>query len=242
MGKIYFISDVHLRPHHERRESYFISFLDAIRGAEALYMLGDIFDYWVGVGQLRKALDDPVFNSFRKLSQSGTKIRFIGGNRDFLMGNELTRACGVEVMPESLDIKLDGRRIHLTHGDLFCSNDADYMMFRSIVRNPVLKYSFKHLTPLTFRLWVARLMRRSSRAIVKNKAKKIRDIDMNTVARCFAKGYDIIICGHVHRPGHVEMNVRGKERHLYTLDHWNKEPTCLVYEDGVFTFQPDIET
>ena len=74
MGKTYFVSDVHMRPHFARRASFFTAFLHSIRGADRLYMLGDIFDYWVGVGQLRKALADPVFRALRSLHQGGTTI------------------------------------------------------------------------------------------------------------------------------------------------------------------------
>ncbi len=238
MGKVYFVSDVHMRPHFARRASFFTAFLHSAYGADALYMLGDIFDYWVGVGQLRKALADPVFTALRALRHSGTRLYFIGGNRDFLAGRELTRVCGIEVLPEKANINLGGLKVHLIHGDLFCSNDTDYMMFRSVIRNPVLMFWFKHLTPLSFRMWVAKAMRRSSRAIVKNKPEKTRGIDLPTVARCFTKGYDVIICGHVHQARHVEMMVRGKKRDFYTLGHWDKEASYLVYEGGKFTFHP----
>lgn len=240
MDKVYFVSDVHMRPHFARRASFFTAFLHSVRDARAIYMLGDIFDYWVGVGQLRKALADPVFRALRSLHRDGTKLYFIGGNRDFLVGRELTRACGVQVLGETAAIELDGRKVHLSHGDQFCTKDSDYMIFRTVVRNPLLTAAFKHLTPLFFRMWVAKLLRRSSRALVKKKAKKVRDINIASVARCFARGFNVVICGHIHRARHAQAGVSGENRHLYVLGHWDEGPSYLVYEDGEFVFVPPL--
>jgi len=240
MGKVYFVSDVHMRPHFARRASFFTAFLHSVRDASAIYMLGDIFDFWVGVGQLRKALADPVFRALGSLHRGGTKLYFIGGNRDFLVGSELTRACGVQVLSETAAVELDGLKIHLSHGDQFCTKDSDYMLFRAVVHNPLLTAAFKYLTPLFFRMWVAKLMRRSSKAVVKKKAKKIRDINMNSVARCFARGFDVVICGHIHRARHTQVQMDGEARHLYVLGHWDEGPSYLVCEDGEFSFFPPL--
>ena len=242
MGKVYFVSDVHMRPHFARRASFFTAFLHSVRDADAIYMLGDIFDFWVGVGQLRKALADPVFRALRSLHRDGTKLYFTGGNRDFLVGRELTKACGVQVLGETASAGLDGLKIHLSHGDQFCTKDSDYMIFRTLVRNPVLTAVFKHLTPLFFRMWIAKLLRRSSKAVVKKKAKKVRDINMNSVARCFAKGFDAVICGHIHRARHTQVEISGEKKHLYVLGHWDEGPSYLVYENGEFTFFPALES
>lgn len=241
MGKTYFVSDVHMRPHFARRASYFTALLHSIHEAEALYMLGDIFDYWVGVGQLRKALADPVFTALRNLKQSGVKLYFLGGNRDFLVGRELTRACGVEVLPGNAPIKLGELKVHLSHGDQFLTKDTDYLLFRTFIRNPLLTTFFKYLTPLFFRLWVAKGLRRSSKAVVKRKAWEIRDINLRAVAQILAKRFDVAICGHIHEPRHIELLVRGTKRHLYTLGHWDEGPSYLTYENGKFTFYPPLE-
>jgi len=240
MGKTYFVSDVHMRPHFARRASFFTAFLHSIRGADRLYMLGDIFDYWVGVGQLRKALADPVFRALRSLHQGGTELYFTGGNRDFLVGRELTRACGVQILHESSVINLEGMKIHVSHGDQFCTKDADYMIFRAVIRNPVLAVIFKHLTPLFFRLWVAKAMRRSSKTVVKKKARKVRDINLVSVGRCLDKGLDAVICGHIHQPRRVDITVSGRKCHLYVLGHWDERANYLVYENGEFSFVPPL--
>lgn len=240
MGKIYFVSDVHMRPHFARRASFFTAFLHSIRDAQAVYMLGDIFDYWVGVGQLRKALADPVFTALKSLHRGGTKLYFVAGNRDFLVGNELTRACGVQVLPETAAISLGGVRIHLSHGDQFCTKDSDYMIFRTVTRNPVLTSVFKLLVPLFFRLWVAKALRRSSKAVVRKKARKIRSINTVSIGRCLDKGFDAVICGHIHQPAHEVLKVSGRECNLYILGHWDEGPSYLVHEDGKFTFVPPL--
>jgi UDP-2,3-diacylglucosamine hydrolase len=238
MDRVYFVSDIHMRPHFMRRASFFTAFLHSIQGAGALFMLGDIFDFWVGVGQLRMALADPVFRAMRLLRQSGTELFFIGGNRDFLVGSELTRACGVQVLGESAMLDLGGRKVHVSHGDQFCTKDADYMIFRAFIRNPLLTAAFKHLTPLFVRMMVAKMMRRSSKAVVKKKARKIRDINLKVIRRRFARGTDIVICGHIHQPRLVTMSVKGKERRVYVLGHWDEGPSYLLYQNGEFTFEP----
>jgi UDP-2,3-diacylglucosamine hydrolase len=241
MGKVYFVSDVHMRPHFMRRASFFTAFLHSIQGADAVYMLGDIFDYWVGVGQLRKALADPVFTALRALHHNGTQLFFVGGNRDFLVGRELTRAFGVKILPSSATIKLGGLKVHISHGDQFCTKDSDYMIFRTVIRNPLLTTIFKYFTPLFFRMWVAKLLRRSSKTVVKKKAKKVRDINPVSVRRCLEKGNDAVICGHIHHPRHVEMEASGSLRHLYVLGHWDEGPSYLVYENSEFSFEPPLE-
>lgn len=241
MGKTYFVSDVHMRPHFARRASYFTALLHSIHDAEALYMLGDIFDYWVGVAQLRKALADPVFTALRALRRSGVKLYFLGGNRDFLVGKELTRVCGVEVLPGNASIRLGDLKVHLSHGDQFLTKDTDYLLFRTVVRNPLLIAFFKYLVPLFFRLWVAKGLRHSSKAVVRRKAWERRDINLHAVERVLARGFDAAICGHIHEPRHVELLVRGTKRDFYTLGHWDEGPSYLTYEDGVFEFYPPLQ-
>lgn len=238
MAKVYFVSDVHMRPHFARRASFFTAFLHSIHGAAALYMLGDIFDFWVGVAQLRKALADPVFRALRSLHHGGTKLYFVGGNRDFLVGNELTKACGVKILGETATVRIDNLKIHLSHGDQFCTKDSDYMMFRALVRNPVLTGVFKLLTPLFVRMMIAKMLRRSSKRIVRKKAKKIRDINMVAVRRLLDRGHDAVICGHIHQPRHRKMMVSGRECDMFVLGHWDKGPSYLVYENGSFEFSP----
>jgi UDP-2,3-diacylglucosamine hydrolase len=238
VNRVYFVSDVHLRAHFMRRASFFTAFLHSIRGAAALYMLGDIFDYWVGVGQLRKAIADPVFQALRMLHESGTELFFIAGNRDFLVGRELTRTCGVRVLGQSASIRLGRLNVHLSHGDQFCTRDHGYMLFRTGVRNPLLGAVFKHLVPLFVRVWAAKLLRRSSKAVVRSKPRAMRDINLAGVKRRLCTGFDVLICGHVHESRHIRINAAGAARELYTLGHWDDGPSYLVYEAGKFTFVP----
>jgi len=238
MARIYFVSDVHMRPHFARRASFFTHFLHSIRGAEAVYMLGDIFDYWVGVGQLRKALADPVFSALRTLHLGGTKLFFVGGNRDFLVGRELTRVCGVKVLGESASVDVGDLKVHLSHGDQFCTKDSDYMIFRAVVRNPLLMAAFKLCVPLFLRLLIAKLLRRSSKKVVKKKTIEVRDINMVAIKRALRRGNDVVICGHIHQPRHVRI---GADRHFYVLGHWDEGPSYLFYENGRFEFVPEWE-
>jgi UDP-2,3-diacylglucosamine hydrolase len=147
----------------------------------------------------------------------------------------------VKVLPETAAIRLGSLKAHISHGDQFCTKDSGYMIFRAVIRNPVLRVAFKYLTPLFLRLWFAKLLRRSSKSIGKKKArKKVREINLAAVMRCLARGFDIAVCAHIHQPRVVELGVSGRKCRLYVLGHWDEGASYLVYEDGHFSFVPPL--
>ena len=158
-----FISDLHLDPERPAITELFGRFVDEeARGADALYILGDLFEAWVGD-------DDPseagafVASKLRALRESGVPVRFIRGNRDFLLGEDYARRAGMEILPDPAVVPLYGKPVLLMHGDLLCSDDTAYQAFRAQSRDPRWQGQFLS-QPLAARLAFAQQARAASKA------------------------------------------------------------------------------
>ena len=158
-----FISDLHLDPERPAITELFGRFVDEeARGADALYILGDLFEAWVGD-------DDPseagayVASKLRPLRDAGVPVRFIRGNRDFLLGEDYARRAGMEILPDPAVVPLYGKPVLLMHGDLLCSDDTAYQAFRAQTRDPRWQGQFLS-QPLAARLAFAQQARAASKA------------------------------------------------------------------------------
>jgi UDP-2,3-diacylglucosamine hydrolase len=200
-----FISDLHLDPERPAITGLFGRFVDEeARGADALYILGDLFEAWVGD-------DDPsetgafVAGRLRALRDSGVPVYFIRGNRDFLLGDAYARRAGMEILPDPAVVVLDGKPTLLMHGDLLCSDDTAYQAFRAQTRDPAWQARFL-AQPLPARLAFAQQARAASKAHqsglqAQGAMDAITDAAPATVEATFARyGIDRIIHGHTHRP------------------------------------------
>ena len=200
-----FISDLHLDPERPAITGLFGRFVDEeARGADALYILGDLFEAWVGD-------DDPsetgafVAGRLRALRDSGVPVYFIRGNRDFLLGDAYARRAGMEILPDPAVVVLDGKPTLLMHGDLLCSDDTAYQAFRAQTRDPAWQARFL-AQPLPARLAFAQQARAASKAHqsglqAQGAMDAITDAAPATAEATFARyGIDRIIHGHTHRP------------------------------------------
>jgi UDP-2,3-diacylglucosamine hydrolase len=200
-----FISDLHLDPERPAITELFGRFVDEeARGADALYILGDLFEAWVGD-------DDPseagafVASKLRALRDAGVPVRFIRGNRDFLLGDAYARRAGMEILPDPAVVMLHGKPVLLMHGDLLCSDDTAYQDFRAQTRDPRWQAQFL-AQPLPARLAFAQQARAASQAHqsglqAQGAMESITDATPATIAETFARyGVDRIIHGHTHRP------------------------------------------
>jgi UDP-2,3-diacylglucosamine hydrolase len=200
-----FISDLHLDPERPAITELFGRFVDEeARGADALYILGDLFEAWVGD-------DDPsetgafVAAKLRALRDAGVPVRFIRGNRDFLLGEDYARRAGMEILPDPAVVMLHGEPALLMHGDLLCSDDTAYQAFRAQTRDPRWQAQFL-AQPLAARIAFAQQARAASRLHqsglqAQGAMDAITDATPATVADTFARyGIDRIIHGHTHRP------------------------------------------
>lgn len=200
-----FISDLHLDPERPAIIELFGRFIEGeARGADALYILGDLFEAWVGD-------DDPseagafVAAKLRELHDSGVPVHFIRGNRDFLLGEDYARRAGMAILPDPAVVVLYGKPTLLMHGDLLCTDDVAYQQFRAQTRDPRWQAQFLS-QPLAARLAFAQQARAASKAHqsglqAQGQMESITDASPPTVEATFARyGIDRIVHGHTHRP------------------------------------------
>ncbi|WP_140909075.1 UDP-2,3-diacylglucosamine diphosphatase [Cognatiluteimonas lumbrici] len=200
-----FISDLHLDPERPAITELFARFVGGeAREADALYILGDLFEAWVGD-------DDPsetgrlVAETLHALSDSGVPVHFMRGNRDFLLGGEYARRAGMTILPDPAVVVLYGKPTLLTHGDLLCTDDLAYQQFRAQTREPAWQDRFL-AQPLEARLAFAQQARAASQAHqgglkAQGTMEAITDASPAAVAETFARyGIDRMIHGHTHRP------------------------------------------
>jgi UDP-2,3-diacylglucosamine hydrolase len=213
-----FVSDLHLSADLPKTTETFFAFLhDHALRTRALYLLGDIFEYWAGDDDLDDAYHRNVINALRSLSDQGVSLNWIAGNRDFLVGETLAAACGLQILTEPHIADIAGRQILLLHGDAQCTDDTAYMAFRSQVRDPEWQRVFL-ARPLDERKAIITGMREGSRQAQRDKAMEIMDVNSGEISRLFdAYGVTLMIHGHTHRPQVHTDN--GRVRHV--LPDWD---------------------
>ncbi len=227
-----FISDLHLDPSRPEITRLFGEFLDGeARGAEALYILGDLFEAWVGD-------DDPsetgafVAERLKALSDSGVPVAFMHGNRDFLLGEDYARRADMALLGDPTRIELNGKPVLLMHGDTLCTDDVAYQQFRAQTRDPAWQAQFL-LQPLAARLAFAQQARAASQTRQgelreAGTMETITDVSPAAVAAAFAEhDVDTIIHGHTHRPAVHELEIDGRPRRRIVLGDWYEQGSVL---------------
>jgi len=208
-GVTLFISDLHLSAERPAINELFLKFLRTeARGADALYILGDLFEFWIG--DEAAALDEyrPLIEGLRALAESGVPVSVIPGNRDFLLGAGFERSSRCQVLPDPTRIELYGTPVLLMHGDSLCTRDVEYMAFRKMVRDPAWQRAVL-AKPLAEREALARKYREISMATTASKRPEIMDVTPEEVDNAMrAHGVRHFIHGHTHRPA----------EHVFTLD------------------------
>ncbi len=224
-----FISDLHLEDSRPGATAMFLRFLrDEAAGAHALYILGDLFEAWVGD-------DDPsitggqVAAGLRALADAGVPVNFMHGNRDFLLGAEYARRCGMTLLPDPVLIDLYGTPTLLGHGDLLCTDDAAYQAFRAQTRDPRWQAQFL-AQPLAARLAFAEQARAASKARYgelarAGTAETITDVSAEAVADTFREqGVRRMIHGHTHRPA-IHDTPEGQR---IVLGDWHEDGAMIL--------------
>jgi len=227
-----FISDLHLDAERPEITALFGRFIDEeARGADALYILGDLFEAWVGD-------DDPsdtgrfVAEKLAALRASGVPVFFQRGNRDFLLGDAYATRAGVTILPDPAVILLNGKPALLMHGDLLCTDDVAYQQFRAQTRDPRWQAQFL-AQPLAARLAFAQQARTASQARHaelqgQGLMEAITDVAPTTVTATLARyGIDTLIHGHTHRPAVHELDVDGRACRRIVLGDWYEQGSVL---------------
>ena len=234
-----FISDLHLRPEAPRLAGILVGLLRGpAADADALYVLGDLFDAWPGDDDAGDPFNAPIVAAFRALSERGVPLRFQHGNRDFLLGDAFAAATGGTLLPEEIVVDLHGVPTLLMHGDQLCTNDLAYQQFRAPVRNPAWQ-STMLAQPLAARKQLARQMREGSDAAKAGKSIEIMDVNADAVAAAFRRHrVTRMIHGHTHRPATHVHRVDGADRERIVLADWRERGAMLAVDDAGCVSRP----
>ncbi len=221
-----FIADLHLDEQRPEIVELFLAFLQqAQHEAEALYILGDLFEVWLGDDTLPP--EHPVLAAMREFTASGTPLYVMHGNRDFLMGDGLAELTGCTLLPQETVIDLYGEPTLLLHGDSLCTDDAEYQAFRSMVLDPKWQAEFLAL-PLEQRLAKAREARDHSKQRNSMLADEIMDVNGDAVASVMRQhGVLRMIHGHTHRPAVHEFELDGEPADRIVLGDWFDQGSVL---------------
>lgn len=229
-----FISDLHLDGSRPDITAQFLEFLQGeARHAQALYILGDLFETWIGD-------DDPdpgkrrIVQGLRSLTDDGVPCHVMHGNRDFLLGKRFFAETGTQPIADSTVVNLYGRRVLLLHGDTLCIDDPAYQRLRRIVHNPVVQLLARSLS-LQQRQRLARKLRAGSKAHIDANAKTrpyIMDVNAQEVVRILREqGVDCMIHGHTHRPAIHEIALPdGSKGTRIVLGDWYEQGSVLRWD------------
>ena len=227
-----FVSDVHLDAQRAQATEQFLEFLDAeARRAEALYILGDLFEAWVGDDD-RDSGNERVCRALRALAASGVACFALHGNRDFLLGAGFCARSGCRLLSDPVIAQFDGERVLLTHGDALCTDDHSDQELRSIVRDGTWQRRFLAL-PRGSRELLADEARAGSRRHTARAVPYVMDVNAVAVTAAFrAARVRRMIHGHTHRPGVHDVEVDGEAAQRIVLGAWYEQGSYLSYERG----------
>jgi UDP-2,3-diacylglucosamine hydrolase len=229
-----FISDLHLSENDPVTQARFDAFMQtAAQGADALYVIGDLLHVWLGDAMLSS---DPhalkIAQQFKALSSAGTQVFIARGNRDFMIGRDLTDAAGATLLASETVIDLGGQRVLLMHGDELCVDDVRYQRARRVLRTDAFRIIGNAL-PRFMRHAIARTLRRESDSHKARTAMVIMDANPDAAAQALRRhNTQILIHGHTHRPAH---HVLPDGRDRWVLSDWQQDFGYLEWQDGVFS-------
>ena len=223
-----FISDLHLHESRPQITRAFFQFLETQATlAESLYILGDFFDAWIGDDD-DAPLNAEVAAALKNLSNSGTKIFFMHGNRDFLIGKTFAEQSGAQLIAEGSVIDLYGTKTLLLHGDSLCTADAAYIAFRQQVRSPEWQAQIL-AQPLAARRALAAQMRERSQAMNSLKAEDIMDVTQADVIQSMIDAnVTRMIHGHTHRPNRHSLTINDHTAERIVLGDWHEQAWALL--------------
>ncbi|MBB3104490.1 UDP-2,3-diacylglucosamine diphosphatase [Azomonas macrocytogenes] len=218
---ILFISDLHLEEGRPDITQAFLRFLEkrAIH-AEALYILGDFFEVWIGDDGMNE-YHHSIARALRRVADSGTQIFLMHGNRDFMLGRRFCREAGCTLLKGHCVIRIQGEPVLLLHGDELCTRDEVYQRKRRQIRNPLSLFFIRRL-PLSIRRNMARKIREASRMHTQEAAREIIDVTPEAVTQTMLRhGVRVLIHGHTHRPAIHDLKIDGQPAQRIVLGDWD---------------------
>ncbi|MDF1583953.1 MAG: UDP-2,3-diacylglucosamine diphosphatase [Methyloprofundus sp.] len=231
-----FISDLHLTIERPEVTKKFLKLLTGrAKQAKALYILGDLFDTWIGDDDFSPPIKS-VKKHLKALTTQGLPIFYLHGNRDFLIGQRFSEETGVTLLDEYSVIDLYGTPTLLTHGDLLCTDDLAYQAFR--LKSHSLAWQANVLSkPLILRILYARWYRLRSFFHKRKKSQDIMDVNQASVANIMTHYQTTrLIHGHTHRPAVHELTINNLSGQRFVLAEWKKDSaSVLVWTDSGYT-------
>jgi len=226
-GEILFISDLHLSPDRPAIIKLFSQFVNqrAVH-AQALYILGDFFEYWLGNDDPAEGLEE-VFLAFDALKYHNVPVYFMHGNRDFLVDSEFSKRTHCQIIPDPTKININNTKVLLMHGDSLCTDDIDYQEFKKTVRTEKWKNEFASKS-LTERQNIVHSLRETSKTETSQKSNEIMDVNQNAVNETFTThtlGW--LIHGHTHRPGIHHYTINNQSATRIVLGDWHDHGSIL---------------
>ena len=220
--KAIFLSDLHLCTDLPKTTQVFLNFLKKQgQQTEQLYILGDLFQYWIGDEDIKDPYFRTIINAIKALSDDGVRIFWICGNRDFLTGKKFLKATGATALKEPGILQVNHLRIAMVHGDAQCTDDKAYMKFRAKVRNPIWRFFFL-LIPLSKRKSIALGARKDSRKNNQEKSAKMMDVNFEAIKMVFEQTQaDVLIHGHTHHPANHFITLSNGKKQRMVLSDWN---------------------
>ena len=235
---ILLISDLHLEEERPDITRAFLHFL-ATRAtqAEALYILGDFFEVWIGDDAMTP-FQESIACALRALSERGVRIYLMHGNRDFMIGQTFCHKAGCKLLADPSVVQLCGEPVLLMHGDSLCTRDEGYMRLRRLLRNPLSLFVLRNL-PLATRRKLARKLRNESRTQTRMKASDIIDVTPELIPGVLAEHrVRTLIHGHTHRPATHDLEVDGQPAKRIVLGDWDRLGWALQVDENGYHQAP----
>jgi len=235
---ILLISDLHLEEERPDITRAFLHFL-ATRAtqAEALYILGDFFEVWIGDDAMTP-FQESIAGALRALSERGVRIYLMHGNRDFMLGQTFCHKAGCKLLADPSVVQLCGEPVLLMHGDSLCTRDEGYMRLRRLLRNPLSMFVLRNL-PLATRRKLARKLRNESRTQTRMKASDIIAVTPELIPGVLAEHrVRTLIHGHTHRPATHDLEVNGQPAKRIVLGDWDRQGWALQVDENGYHQAP----
>jgi UDP-2,3-diacylglucosamine hydrolase len=234
---VLFISDLHLTAGDAETTRRFVDFIDGpARAARELYILGDLFEAWIGDDD-----DDPriapIIEALRKLTSAGASCAVMHGNRDFLLGERFCEVTGCRLLGDYERVTLFGQPVLLTHGDLLCTDDTRYLTLRAELRSREWQREFLG-KPLAERRQIASDLRQLSATEIAVKSDTIMDVNQAAVERTMRE-FDVtlLLHGHTHRPAVHRFTLGGAPAARIVLGAWYEQASIVRWTADGFAFE-----
>jgi len=233
------ISDLHLAAEDKHGMRRFQQCLDELQPQlSTLYILGDLFEFWIGDDASVRLGYELVIKRLQALTQTGVKLYFIPGNRDFLVSENFARQTGCQILADGMVVRIYGTRVLLMHGDSLCTDDTEHQQFRAMVNQAAWQGEFL-ARPQTERIQIALQARQQSQQNQQQKSMQIMDVNQAAVDEAMQDfAVQLLVHGHTHRPAIHDWESQGQARRRIVLGAWYDEPSILLFSENELQLTP----